>query len=275
METIHMSADTTTIGVEEMIAAESSVAVPKPKSRARRFVRGLFRVIIGVFVLYCAARLLWRYSGSNQWELVAQRGGAKVYSLKQPGSDLALVRGNVRVKSSLAGLVAWLRDPAVCKDSGCYANTVERIDDQLEYDYFRFNMRSPFKPRDFMVRAHFHQIPSTKEIWAEYGAVPDRVPANDCCHRVTNMNTTWRFTPVGNGMVDAEYTMNMDWGGYIPDLLSNYAKPRFLLGQLRKFQGVLDKPKYQTAKFDFIQEYSGTPTVAANTAVPAAAPNAQ
>jgi hypothetical protein len=240
-----------------------------PRSRGRRIFRGLFRTIVVILLLYCVARLVWRFSGSNQWKLVAERNGAKVYSLKQPGSDLAQVRGNVRVRSTMAGIVAWLRDPEACKDAGCYSNTVDQVDNQIEYEYFRFNMRSPFKPRDFSLRAHFHQIPRTKELWAEYAAVPERVPPNDCCFRVTNMNTTWRFTPVGDGMVEAEYTMNMDWGGFIPDPLSNLAKPRYMLIQLRRMQGFLDKPKYQTAKYDFIQEPG--PTTPAAPAAPAPA----
>jgi len=254
----------TAIGIDEVIGTAAPVPVAVPRSRVRKLLKGLFLACVYILALYCVARLGWRFSGSNQWKLVAQRDGAKVYSLKQPGSDLAQVRGSVRVRSTLAGVVAWLRDPAACKDAGCYANTVDRVDDQIEYDYFRFNMRPPFRPRDFMLRAHFHQIPTTKEIWAEYGAVPDRVPPNDCCVRVTNMNTTWRFTPVGNGMVDAEYTMNMDWGGFIPDPLSNLAKPRFLLVQLRHLQGILDKEKYQTAKFDFIQEPAPAAPAAVN-----------
>jgi len=231
--------------------AESSVA--KPKTWVKRFFNVLLRVSLSLLVLYCVARLTWRFSGSNQWELVEERNGAKVYSLKEPGSDLKQIRGVVRVRSTLAGLVTWLQDPDTCRDSGCYANTVERVDDQLEYDYFRFGM-SPFRTRDFVLRAHFHQIPRTKEIWAEYAAAPDKVPPNDCCFRVTNMNTTWRLTPLGDGQVEAEYTMNMDWGGFLPDLLSNVGRPQYLFMQLQNLQGYLNREKFQTAKFDFIQE---------------------
>jgi hypothetical protein len=242
----------------------------KPKTRVKRLLTVLLRVSLSLLALYCVARFTWRFSGSNQWELVNERDGAKVYSLKEPGSDLRLVRGVVRVHSTLAGILAWLQDPDTCKDSGCYANTVERVDDQLEYDYFRFSM-SPFRTRDFVLRAHFHQIPRTKEVWVEYAAAPDKMPPNACCFRVTNMNTTWRLTPLGDGQVEAEYTMNMDWGGFLPDLMSNTGRPQYLFMQLQNLQGYLNREKFQTAKFDFIQEETAASTVRASVNAPSVA----
>ncbi|HEX6160166.1 MAG TPA: hypothetical protein VF111_08370 [Thermoanaerobaculia bacterium] len=197
-------------------------------------------------------QLLWRFSGSSEWELVSQSKGAKVYVLKSPGSDLRQVKGVVRVKSTLSAAVAWMQDANACKKLGCFENRVERVDAQMEYEHFRFKMIKPFQPRDFILRADFHQLPSTKEVLVEYVAAPERSPLNDCCVRVTRMNNTWRFTPVGNGELEAEYTMNMDWGGFIPNPLQNLAQPKYMQRQLLKMQSTLDP--YQTAKVDFIEE---------------------
>ena len=249
--------------VESPVAKPMGVVVnapiARPKSRLARFLRALLRTTIWILALYCATRLLWRYSGSNQWELTEEGKGAKVWTLKQPGSDLKLVKGSVQVRSSLSTIVAWLQDPEACKDAGCVDNSVERISDQLEYEYFKIAMRPPFKPRDFLLRVDFHQVPQTRELWVDYAAAPDRKPVDACCLRVTNMNTSWRFTPLANGMVEAEYTMNMDWGGFIPDVLSNFAKPKYLLVQLQQLQRFLDKEKYRNASYAFIQEAPAAP----------------
>jgi hypothetical protein len=101
----------------------------------------------------------------------------------------------------------------------------------------QFNMPLYLRRREFVMRARFHQIPSTKEIWAEYAAAPDKAPANDCCFRVTDMNNMWRITPVETGQIEIEYTMNMDWGGFLPDVLSNRIRPRYMYNQLRKIEG--------------------------------------
>ena len=67
--------------------AESSVA--KPKTWVKRFFNVLLRVSLSLLVLYCVARLTWRFSGSNQWELVEERNGALVTPSDGPDLPLA------------------------------------------------------------------------------------------------------------------------------------------------------------------------------------------
>src|SRR5882757_955776 len=173
-----------------------------------------------------------------------------------------MFKGSVRVHSTLTRAVAWLQDPATCLDAGCVdPTTIEQVDEQLQYVSMKFNMSRYFRRREFVMRALFHQVPETKEIWVEYAAAPDKIPPNDCCFRVTNMNNTWRLTPVGNGQVEIEYAMNMDWGGFIPDLLSNAARPRYLAKNLEKLEGYLNKDKYRNVKFAFVQEPADAPAI--------------
>jgi len=230
-------------------------AVTKPKTWIRKLLKFSLLVSVALVALYCVAKLVWRFSGSNQWELVRDENGAKVYALKEPGSDLEQFKGSVRVRSTLSRAVAWLQDPDTCKDAGCVdPQMLEQVDDQLQYSSMHIRMPGFFRPREFVLRTRFHQIPTTKEIWAEYAAAPEKAPPNDCCFRVTNMNNTWRLTPLGNGELEIEYSMNMDWGGFIPDILSNSVRPKYLFVQLRQLQKYLDRAKYRDARFDFIQE---------------------
>jgi hypothetical protein len=64
----------------------------------------------------------------------------------------------------------------------------------------------------------------------------------------------WRYTPLGNGEVEVEYTMNMSEGGFMPDLLLNTWRPEAIFYALPKMQEVLNREKYQKAKFDYIKE---------------------
>jgi hypothetical protein len=67
------------------------------------------------------------------------------------------------------------------------------------------------------------------------------------------MNNTWRLTPLENGQVDIEYVINMNQGGFVPDLFLNVGTPRFMLLILPNLQGFLNREKYRDAKFDFIK----------------------
>src|SRR5260370_23964965 len=96
---------------------ESSQVKSKPWDR--RLAKFLFRVSVSIVVLLFFAQLIWRFSGSNQWELVQAKDGIKIYSLKVPGSDLLQLRAIGRINSTLSGVVAWMEDPDACKVQGC------------------------------------------------------------------------------------------------------------------------------------------------------------
>lgn len=243
---------------------ESQTPERKRGRLLKRIAIVLLRVTVTVIVLLAVARFAWRFSGSNQWELVREGKGAKVYALKQPGADLLQLKGTVQVRSTLAGVVSWLQDPSTCADIGCKdVRIVEKVSDQINYSAFRYDVPPPFRSREFVLRQHVHQIPETREVWAEFAAVPDKIPHNSCCLRVTHLLNTWKLTPLDGGIVDVEYTINMNEGGFVPDLLLNMERTKYLFWQLKKMQKYVEQEKYQRATFDFIVEKEGVPVMAA------------
>jgi hypothetical protein len=226
----------------------------KARTWGQKLKKVLVVTVIALLAVYFVGRLVWRFSGSNRWELIGDKNGVKVYSLKAPGSDIKQFKSVFRIHSTLAGLVKYFQDSDACKDVGCInAHELERVDDELQYAYFEYKLPFPFQPREFVVRQQFHQNPRTKEILAEYVAAPDKAPPNDCCFRITEMNNRWRLTPLGSGEVELEYIMDMNDGGFVPDILANTQRPK-LFFNFMKLQGWVSKEKYQTAKFDFVQE---------------------
>ena len=227
---------------------DSSIA--QPKSRKKAILLICVYVIAALFI----ARSLWTLSGSNRWEYVGEQNGVKVYSLKTPGSDVKKFRAIFELHSTLAGLVKYMQDPHACDDYGCEnAHTIQRVDDELQYAAFTVKLPPPFSKRQFIIRQQFHQDPQTKEVLVEYAAAPDKAPLDPCCLRVTDMNNTWRLKPLGNGVVRIEYTVNMNEGGFIPELFKNLARPKYMYA-LVNLQGFVSREKYQSAKFDFVKE---------------------
>lgn len=235
---------------------ETGIVAPKRKRWPKKVLKIAWIGAVSLASLYCVGRLAWRFSGSNQWELVGDKNGVKVYSLKEPGNDLLQVKGVVRVRSTLASLVKMSQDESFCKETGCLDSRVlDWVDDQVQYGYFRYDLPFPWRPREFVVRTWTYQNPRTKEVLMKVSAVPGMLPPNPCCFRVTDMNNTIRFTPVGNGQVEVEYVQHLNEGGFIPDWLLNVARGRLMLSGLPQLQHIVDRDKYQNAKFDFIKEY--------------------
>jgi START domain len=231
-------------------------AATKPRTLVRRLVKAVAYASIALITLYVVASAAWRFSGSNQWEFAEERDGVKIYTLKTPGSDLIQVKGVVRLRTTLGGVIKLLYEPATTTDDYGYheLRTIERVDHELEFGSFRLRLPSPFQTREFVVRSQLHQHPLTKEVLIVAAAAPDKAPPNSCCFRVTVMNNTWRFTPLENGQVELEYINNTDFGGYLPALLMNKQRPKFVVGVLSKLQEMVNKRNFQDAKLDFIQE---------------------
>ncbi len=253
-ETMKVAEDTVTV------AEESVMAVNNPINKPRRWFRKSIKILgiasISVVFLYFFAGLIWRFSGSNQWELAAEKNGAKVYTLKMPGSDILQVKGVMRYRSTLAGMVKLdtINDSLIAAGATHIADLGG--DDQAKYSTFRFNMGRFFRPREYVTRTLIYQNPITKTVLIQTWATPDKMPPDACCVRVTALNNSQRITPVGNGEIEVEYVMNQDIGGFIPAILQNYGRVKIMSVYLPLIQRWLLDPKIncQAAKFSWIQE---------------------
>lgn len=225
----------------------------KPKTSSKTLLKALWLGAISLAGLYFITHLIWTLSGSNQWEFHSEKNGVKVYTLKVPGSPLRQVKAVTRVHTTVARLVEMVRDPQVCADIGCTgARTLERVNDSLQYDYFQLEV-SPFQKREFVIEEQFHQNPETKAVFMSVAAVPDKIPPNPCCFRVTQLNNSLQFTPLGNGEVEIEYVVSQNEGGFIPDLFLNWRRPQ-VMSNLHRMQDLANREKYENARFDFIKE---------------------
>ena len=231
-----------------------NASTAQPKASRRKKVRVfLVWAALSIATLYLVVSLVWRFTGSNQWELKAESHGVKVYTLKSPGSDRVLYKANFRVRSSLSAIVAAFQDPNACEGgSGCESKMVKRIDDQLIYFYLKGTPSSWVRPRDVVVRTLTHQNAATKEVLVEVVAVADMAPRDECCVRVVDMSNYWKFSPVENGWVDVEYSINVDVG--LPHALLYLWLPDLLTKQRGYFQRLFSATKYREARLDYIQE---------------------
>jgi hypothetical protein len=238
----------------------------KPKTWGRRLARILFRASVSLIVLVFFAQLIWKFSGSNQWELVLEQDGIKVYSLKTPGTELVQFKAIGKIHSTLAGVVAWMKNPDTCKIQGCTESyEVERVGELLQYNYFQYDF-SPFGKRDFVIRSQFYQNPNNKEVLLTVAAVADKVPSKEGFLRVTDMNNKWRLTPLDNGDLEVEIENNLDFGGFAPMAAFNLKRPKSMHHILTHLQGWTEK--YQNAKFDFIKEKNSNQTASITEANP-------
>src|SRR5687767_615055 len=88
-------------------AAATTVSKQKPK---RKIARAIAYGFLGIGLIALLSHFIWVASGSNQWELDRETDGIKLWTSKAPGSGLVRVKGEVRIKSSLSGMVKMLEE---------------------------------------------------------------------------------------------------------------------------------------------------------------------
>ncbi|HYC89895.1 MAG TPA: hypothetical protein VEO54_11840 [Thermoanaerobaculia bacterium] len=222
-------------------------------------VRNFFLyAVVAVAIAAVSAHLIWKYSGSGQWELVKEKKGIRVYAMKTPGVAMMQFKGVARVQSSMHKAVALLLDPGICDfgDLSCYDSiAIQKVDEQRGgAGYYSFKWRYPFyfRPRQYVVEANFTQNPVTKEIYETVKAAPDKLPPDDCCLRVTQMQNSWRLKPLNNGEIEIEYVVNTAGGGFFPYILDNVGGDDYVYYVLSKFPKWVENERYRNAKVAFV-----------------------
>lgn len=233
---------------------ETSSSLKRPGKLIVRFLKYSLWVIFLLLMTF----MIWQWaslmSGSNEWELIQDENGVKVYSIKAPGSNLKRFKSVTRVKATLGSFVKMMKDPNACGNFCSDGKLIEEINPLLQYSSYRSNMPSPFKPREIVVMIRFSQNSQTKELLTEVIATPNKVPRDPCCVRSTHKYNTWRLTPLPGGEVEMEFTFDEDFGGAVPAFLINLIMSKYMYEVLSHMQEILDQEKYKNAKLEFIEE---------------------
>ena len=235
------------------MTSESTNTQPKKVSGRKLRLLGSGGALL--LTIAVAVHFTWMYSGSNRWESVIDKNGTQVYTLKAPGSLVKRVKGVTHVKASMNTVAAAMMSGTTedCKKwfPGCSSiQSIKSSNAQDRIFLFRVKAFRPFAPREFLLEGRTTQDSQTKAVTVEFTAVPDEIPQNACCYRVSHMANSWRFTPLDNGLVEVENRVNMDIG--IPYFMFNRFMPGGQFRMLGRLQKYLDEKKGAT--FEGIEE---------------------
>lgn len=241
------------------------------KSLFARIGRGIRKAfvptVVTLTVALTIAHFAWKYSGSNEWELRKDEDGVKVYTLKKPGSTLLKVKADMQVATSLTSAVFLLRgDETTTQDFGGQDFTVvERIETPelfMACYAAKHPMPPPFRTKEMVVMLNYAQDKATKKVEINVQAAPGRTPPSPNTSRVTHLNNIFRLTPLPNGLIDWEITLDVDMGLFYP--LANLSMPEYLFKDLSYHKKLVLTEKYQKARLVSIEEPDSSPQALAS-----------
>ena len=224
--------------------------------RSRLFPKIILSLFTAIFVIVTISHFVWRASGSNEWKLVKDENGVKVYSLKAPGSTLLKFKADMRVQTRLSSAVFALRgDVSTANDfSGTNFKVIERIETPTLYmatysvDQV---MPPPLGTKEIVMQLHYMQDPETKKVVIHVEAAPGKIPPKKIW-RVKHLNNIFSVTPLGNGEVDWQMIMDVDMG--VPYFLFNSVVPDSFVKDFAHMKELLETDKYKNAQLMSVQE---------------------
>lgn len=255
-----------------MTIENATIQATTTTKKKRSFARTLLRIaLVTSFVLAVGlftAHLVWKSSGSGKWRLEIDKDGVQVYSMKSPGSTLKHFRIVGRLKTTLHHVVAVFTDNSLqhCQEwlDCTSASTIEPWNPEGHYMIALYHVDlfpRPVSAREFLLKYQFSQDPQSKALSIDVTAVPELLPEDKCCVRVTHLHNTWLWTPLKDGEVKVEVVEDTDL--LVPYLLAN-ARAKLVWEFMSAVPGLMDRERYpnENEKFDFVQE-PATETAAA------------
>lgn len=223
----------------------------------RRLLRLALIGLISLAVLCAVADQAWKRSGSNEWKLVKDEAGVKLWTLKAPGSRLLQIKAQLRVKATMAGMIKMLEGLEACSELHCRDNKlIERLSappgHYAAYVSLKFDVPG-IHTQEYVVLHRRFQDPTTRQVKVDLIAAPARLPRDECCVRITHMHNTWLFTPKENGEIDVLFTEDTDSGG-LPYPVANVLTVEGIFEIMKGMQDMMDKPRYRVDSYADIKE---------------------
>lgn len=226
-----------------------------PQKRTKKFI---FLGVLSLLLVLLASHFIWKNSGSNEWVLVKNENGIKVWTLKTPGYCLKQVKATMTTKSRLSPILFFLESDATVDDFEIKDwKMFDKIEDSsiyIAYYSYKVDMPFPIGTREYVIQMSHSQDIDTKIVEVNVLATPAKTHPTQNCERVKCLHNIWRLTPLENEEVEIEVKVDMDLGGYIPYFIINAALPDAWSNSLNTMREMLKDKKYENVKINYITE---------------------
>ncbi len=213
-----------------------------------------YLILISGFLLFSVLAFAQK---PGPWELKKDKKDLKIYVRDSPDSPIKQLKMEFTVEASMSAIVALLQDISAIPEwvYKCpEAYRLKKVNTNEEVYYNLADFPWPLDDRDLIVRSTLVQDSITKVVRSESFNAPTYIPEKEGIVRIPKLHLWWEFTPRINGIVDVEYFLSSDPGGYIPAWIINLALDQGPIQTIKNFRKILKEPKYRDAKLDFISE---------------------
>ncbi|MFT6868213.1 MAG: hypothetical protein ACJA08_003063 [Cyclobacteriaceae bacterium] len=196
------------------------------------------RVLIIFIFLLAQSVSMYSQSAGEDWNFVNEDEGISVYTRHNELSAIKEIRIILTVETTMEDITELLANVPL------YADWVYKCDDSFllkhvseeEFHYYiTMDFPFPFWDRDLAVHSKHWIDPENGAYHSHSVTSTDSSYTNEEFVHITEFESHWHITPVGNGQLSIDYTALSNPGGDIPIWLVNMAITKGPLETMRRF----------------------------------------
>ncbi|WP_392339052.1 START domain-containing protein [Moritella marina] len=198
---------------------------------------------------------------ASEWELEKydEDNDIKVYTRLKPNSDSEFkeFKGVTHIKSRVTPFVALLDNAELACEWMHNCVKFEFVGETSATQKTSYSINKapwPVTDRDLVVYSETIQDKDNYAVTISLSSAFDKVANDDDYIRVKELDGTWTFTPMDNGVVEVSYQLFLDPAGSLPSMLAASTvvdTPYYTLLNLRE---IIAKPELQSQQLTYISE---------------------
>jgi START domain len=214
-----------------------------------------FAYLILILVMFLCS-IVANGSAKEQWELVKDEDGIKVFLKPDPGSKIKEFKGVTNINSSLDSILAVLYDADACPKWLHNCREATRLADIGFYEAYIYQVVDfpfPAKDRDLVLHTVMTQDPETKDVTIKLNSTPDYIPDTKN-FRIKKSTGYYFLKPKPDGTVEVTWQHFTDPGGRVPTWIVNSLLVDTPFQTLKNLKKIVHEQKYQKAKLKYSSE---------------------
>ena len=161
-------------------------------------------------------------SAQENWKLVKEESGIKVYTKTEPGSDYKAFKSEMQLNCKIESIVEVLKNSDSINNWIVNCKGIKKLksEENDQYYYIETLLPFPFKNRDMVYHFQYTEINSV-QIRVNVTGIPDYIPTVEGIVRLAKANGYWLLTSINISNTAITYQMHVEPGGMIPAWLAN------------------------------------------------------
>ena len=198
--------------------------------------------LIWITIIVCL--LTFTASAQENWNLVKEEAGIKVYTKTESGSKYKAFKAEMQVSCKIEDILEVLKNTDSINNwvANCKEVKLLKTEDHDQYYYIETSLPLPFENRDMVYHFQYIEINSEQERVNVTG-VPDYVQPRKGIVRMVKTNGYWLLTSIDAHKTEVIYQMHVEPGGLIPAWLANPFIKNVPSSTFKELRNIVQKTK--------------------------------